>query len=272
MSNVDQLEADVQAARDQLAQLEQEHVDLTLELNEFETLYNARVGPIQARLEEAQLHVEEYRLRVEMIRLRGRSLSPTQLEAEVEYRLHDKRSHAQATYEQAERAQSEIPPEPIDVRQTAQLNLKQVYRELAKQVHPDLALDAVDRAQREQRMKEINTLYAKHDLETLQQRLRDIDAEQQRQREDPAQRYARLKDEYDRIVAAIKRAKAEIAELNHSPMMSLKLDAALARARGRDVLGEVAAQVQAQVFEAERELHQLILTFRELVESSGLTA
>jgi hypothetical protein len=37
------------------------------------------------------------------------------------------------------------------------------------------------------------------------------------------------------------------------------------------VLGEVAAKVQAQLTEAERELSQLIVRFRELVEANGLT-
>jgi hypothetical protein len=72
------------------------------------------------------------------------------------------------------------------------------------------------------------------------------------------------------LVAAIKRVKADIAELNHSAMMSLKLDYALGRSRRRDVLGEVAAKVQAQLSEAELQLNQLIVRFRELVEATGL--
>ena len=58
-----------------------------VELNEFELLYNARVGPIEAQLAEAQLHIDEYRLRIELVQWRGKSLSPIQLEAEVEHRL-----------------------------------------------------------------------------------------------------------------------------------------------------------------------------------------
>jgi hypothetical protein len=186
--DLDRLEDDVQTARDQLARLEQERTDLLLELGEFETLYNARVGPIQAQLEETQLHIDEYKLRIEMVRLRGRSLAPSQLEAEVEYRLRDQRQHAEVLHEQSQRARS-APPPPIDP--AAQLDLKQVYRELAKRAHPDLATDADDRQQRSQRMTEVNALYARRELDGLRRWLRNFEAEQQRQREDPQQRQQR---------------------------------------------------------------------------------
>ena len=74
MTDATGLESDVQALRDQLARLEQEHADLVVELGEFETLYNARVGPLQAKLEEAQLHIAEYKLRIELVQWRGSSL------------------------------------------------------------------------------------------------------------------------------------------------------------------------------------------------------
>ncbi len=144
MADTTGLESDVQALREQLARLEQEHADLVVELSEFETLYNAHVGPLLAKLEEAQLHIAEYKLRIELVQWRGSSLAPSQLEAEVEYRLRDQRHHAHRAYEQAEQARSAAPPPTIDPRQS--LDLKQIYRELAKRTHPDLAADGVDRS------------------------------------------------------------------------------------------------------------------------------
>lgn len=270
MSDLSQLESEVQALRDQLARLQQEHTDLVVELQHFETQYNARVGPIQAKLEAAQLHSAEYKLRIELLQWRGAKLSPPQLEAEVEYRLRDQRQHAQDTYQQAEAAQRAAVPEPIDP--AADLDLKQLYRELAKRSHPDLAADALDRSAREQQMKTINALYAQRDEAALRNLLRQLQTSDLRQRETPEHWQARLQRERDQLVAAIKHVKSDIAELNHSPLMSLKLDYALGRSRRRDVLGEVAAKVQAQLTEAERELNQLIVRFRELVEQNGLTS
>jgi hypothetical protein len=268
MAELDDLEMQVRRLSDQLARLEQEHADLVVELSEFETLYTARVGPLQAKLEAAQLHSAEYRLRIELLQWRGSSLAPSQLEAEVEYRLRDQRQHAHTAYEQAEAAQHANAAAPID--SAAHLDLKQIYRELAKRTHPDLAADDLDRAAREQQMKTINGLYANRNLEALRGVLRQLGAEDDRRREPPQECAARLTQEHDRLTAAIKHVKSEIAELNHSAMMSLKLDYALERSRRRDALGEVAAKVQTQLSEAEQELSQLIARFREMVEETGL--
>jgi DNA repair exonuclease SbcCD ATPase subunit len=268
MIDLTQLENEVLALREQLARLEQEHADLRLELNEFELLYNARVGPIEARLAEVQLHIDEYRLRIELVQWRGKSLSPIQLEAEVEHRLHDQRQRAEAIHANADIARSFVPPPPIDA--VADLDLKQVYRELAKCTHPDLAADEADRAVRSQRMVDINALYAQHDLEGLRKILRQMETARQAPYETPEQRLSRLKNERISLDLAIRHTKVEIAEINRDPLMALKLDAALARSRGRDVLAEVARQMQVTLNEAENELQQLIVKFREVVEAAGL--
>ncbi len=263
-----QLENDVLALREQLARLEQEHADLRVELHEFELLYNARVGPIEAQLAEAQLHIDEYRLRIELVQWRGKSLSPIQLEAEVEHRLREQRERAEAIHANADIARSFVPPPPIDP--AADLDLKQVYRELAKRTHPDLATDEADRAIRSQRMVDVNALYAKQDLEGLRRILRQLETRRLAQDETPEQRLARLKDERLRLDAAIRHVKVEIADLNRDPLMVLKLEAALGRSRGHDVLAETAQQMQAKLIEAESELQELIAKFREVVEAAGL--
>jgi hypothetical protein len=268
MSDLTQVENEVLALREQLARLEQEHTDLRLELNEFELLYNARVGPIEARLADVQLHLNEYKLRIELVQWRGKSLSPIQLEAEVENRLHDQRERAEAIHANADMARSFVPPQPIDA--VADLDLKQVYRELAKRAHPDLAIDADDRAIRSQRMADINALYAQHDLEGLRQLLRLMETARQEPYETPEQRLQRLKNERITLDLAIRRTKAEIAEINRDPLMALKLDVALGRARGRDVLAETSQQMQSMLHEAENELQGLIAKFREVVEAAGL--
>jgi hypothetical protein len=263
-----QLENEVLARHEQLARLEQEHADLRVELHDFELLYNARVGPIEAQLAEAQLHIDEYKLRIELVQWRGKSLSPIQLEAEVEHRLRDQRERAEAIHAHADMARAFVPPPPLDP--AADLDLKQVYRELAKRTHPDLATDEADRALRSQRMVDVNALYAKQDLEGLRRILRQLETRRLAQDETPGQRLARLKDERLRLDAAIRHVKVEIADLNRDPLMVLKLEAALARSRGRDVLAEVAQQTQATWHEAESELQQLIMKFREVVEAAGL--
>jgi hypothetical protein len=270
MTDVVRLENEVFALREQLARLEQEHADLRLELHEFELLYNARVGPLEAQLAETQLHIDEYQLRIELVQWRGKSLSPLQLEAEVEYRLREQRERAAAIQANADIARSAVPPPPLDAERAANLDLKQIYRELAKRAHPDLAVDEADRVIRSQHMVEVNALYARQDLEGLRRILRQLETRPLTRDETPEQRLARLKNERLRLDAAVRRVKAEIADLNRDPLMALKLEAALGRSRGRDVLAETSRLMQARLVEAESELQQLILKFREVVEAAGL--
>jgi hypothetical protein len=268
LSDSSQLENEVLALREQLARLEQEHADLRGELHDFELLYNSRVGLIEARLAEVQLHIDEYELRIELVQWRGKSLSPMQLEAEVDHRLREQRERAEAIHANADIARSFVPPPPIDP--TTDLDLKQVYRELAKRTHPDLATDETDRAIRSQRMVGVNALYAEQDLAGLREILRQIEPERFTQSETPEQRLARLTDERLRLDAAIRHVKVEIADLNRDPLMVLKLEAALGRSRGRDVLAETVRQMQERLSEAESELQGLIAKFREVVEVAGL--
>jgi hypothetical protein len=270
-SDLNQLDAEVLAVREQLARLEQERADLLMEVRDFELLYHARVGPLQACLEEAQLHIAEYKLRIDLVRFRGRSLAPSQLEAEVKGQLRDQRQRAESIGAEAQAAQIEWAstlhdqPDP-----TLDLDLKQVYRELAKRVHPDLARDTAERGVRSQRMVQVNDLYAKHQLEALRRILREIDVEHSRLNESAEDRWTRLKHEQAQLIAAIRRVKAEIADLNRSSMLQLKIEYALQKARGCDVLAEVMAQIETQLHTAEEELSRLIVTFREQIESTGL--
>ena len=268
MSSLDQLEVEVQALQDQLARLEQERADLRLELGEFEALYTQRVGALEDELTAARLHIEEYRLRIELIQLRGRTLAPSQLEAEVEYRLRAERHQSAEMHSRVEQARSVKPAPAVDA--AAQLDLKQLYRELAKRTHPDLALDDADRRERGQSMVIVNEAYARRDADVLRGLLRRLEAGHASLQESPEQRAARLRNEYARLREVLMRVKIDLAEMNQGPVMKLKIEHALAQARGRDVLRERAAELSMQLAVAQAELQQLIAKFREVVEATGL--
>jgi hypothetical protein len=202
-----------------------------------------------------------------LIQLRGRSLAPSQLEAEVEYRLHDRRDQAAEMHSRVEQARSTRPAPAID--KAAVLDLKQLYRELAKRTHPDLAVDDEDRRERSQGMVIVNEAYARRDTDTLRRLLRKLEAGHAALHEDPAQHMARLRVEYGHLRDAIQRVKIDIAEMNQGPLMKLKIEHAVGQARGRDVFKETAAQLGAQLVTAQAELDRLVVKFRKVVEAAG---
>ena len=273
-----ELRAEIEQKRERVARLEQERADLELEVAAFELDYNAQVKPLQDELEAVRRHIEEYELRIELLRFRGNRLSATQLEAEVELRLqaryptvenYEGRDQAgAASHHHARPEWASARPAPAaqpDVETKAEL--KSLYRELAKRFHPDLAADE-DEAEREARgarMAEINEAYARSDLEALRRAATLSDV---RPKLPPT--LAELLAERDRLDVLVIRLRQDIAQLNRDPLMLLKIDAALARHDGRNLLAEMATDLHIQLVERRGALNRLIAEFRELVEQVGL--
>ena len=272
-SEFDALRAEVEQKREAVARLEQERTDLELEIIAFERLYNAEVKPIQAELDETEHHIAEYELRNELLRFRGNRLSAGQLEAEVELRLRRRfdQNQAYATPPPHARAWQESAPDtldtkPLDLNTIDKNQIKSLYRELAKRFHPDLAADDAEREARSAHMAEINAAYASGDLATLR---RKASASGARPKLPPT--LAELLAERDRLDALVIRLRQDIAELNHDPLMTLKIDASLARHDGRDLVAEMATDLHIKLVERRGVLNRLIAEFRELVEQVGLT-
>jgi len=271
-STLSALQAEIEQKRETAARLEQEHADLELELGAFERLYDAEIKPLQTELDETERHIAEYQLRNELVRFRGNRLSADQLEAEVALRLH--RHYDQNPINTspprhrlgAEHTQNAPAGWPSDLDTATQTQLKSLYRELAKRFHPDLTADEAERERRSARMAEINAAYACGDLDALRRAAAESDI-----RPKPSQTLAELLTERDRLDALIARLRQDIAKLNRDPLMLLKIDAALARHDGRDLLAEIATDLHIRLVERRGVLNNLIAEFRALVEQAGLT-
>lgn len=255
--------AELEDRRDMAARLEQERTDLQLEIEAFRRQYLARVGPAQAELEALELHIAEYRLRNELVRLRGAELDAHKLEVEVEWQLRGRRAQYEGYYDSVAQAARSAPPASGEPDPEADRSLKALYRDLAKRAHPDLVQRDADRAARDALMAEINAAYAQQDAEALQAiaaRLRPL---AEAIPPDPGAEMARL----DTLIAGL---RADIAELNRSDWLAMKLDAALARARGLDWFAHARREIEARIGSRRQELDDLIAEFRDLVSQARL--
>ena len=261
------LRIEIEQKREFVARMEQERTDLELEIAAFEVNYNAEVKPLQDELDAITLHIREYELRNELLRFRGSRLSAVQLEAEVELRLHGRRT--QATFSDTppaharQRWEGALRTAGLDIVTKAEL--KSLYRELAKRFHPDLAANDLERESHGARMAEINDAYARGDLEALRHAADESDV-----RASLPPSLADLLAERERLDALIIRLRQDIAELNRDPLMLLKIDTSLARHSGRDLLAEMATDIHIKIVEQRGVLNKLIAQFRELVEQVGL--
>ncbi len=213
----------------QLAEQELLLASLKAELAAFEGLYLRRVGILYAELDEWNARLAE---------LRAEQAGTPVAKAEAT----EARAQAEESYSAAHGDASETPPF------TASPELRKLYREAAKRVHPDTATDEADRARRERLMQQVNAAYAAGDEDALRRILADLDASPDAVQgsgvaSDLIRVLRQLKQVRDRIAAI----ELEIANTSENDLAKLKAKAEVAVSEGRDLLAEMATSVQGRI-------------------------
>lgn len=153
-------------------------------------------------------------------------------------------------------------PEPVELPQKREnKNIKTLYRQLARQYHPDLAQDEADRERRTKIMSLINTAYQNEDFESLRA-LDDASSEQKTNifnSQIPLDMMIlrKLQTQSHDLAVEIRNLKEELHELRFGHMMELKLEATLAKAQGKDLLEDLADDMQAEYWRYVQELDEL---------------
>lgn len=142
---------------------------LKLTLGRFEAEYHARVGALFVDLDRVRLAIDEYGRRVDRLRTNLR-VDLIRLEQEIEdafasrrRSIADEQSEA-GFYERARRVDAERPR--LDADQSGEA--KQLYRDLARRYHPDLARTPEERERRQEMMLRVNLAFRERDLAALQ--------------------------------------------------------------------------------------------------------
>lgn len=137
--------------------------------------------------------------------------------------------------------------------------LRNLYRKVAKAVHPDLATDEADRAYRNTLMARANEAYRNGDLEALRQILNEW--EQRGERPPSAEARPALSDRMtqriSQIRARIREIDRTIAELKQSELYQLMLKVEQAEEERRDLLGDMARDLQHRIRSAKTLLESL---------------
>ena len=237
-------EEELAAKQEELARLEAELADRELELASlkaelaaFEGLYLRRIGILYAELDEWNARLAELRA--------DRAGTP-----ESKAEATEARSQAQESYSTAHGEAAEVQPFAPSPE------LKSLYREAAKRLHPDTATDEKDRQRRERLMKEVNAAYSSGDEDTLRQILTDLENSPDSVQgsgvgTDLIRVIRQLKQIRNRIVVVDQR----ISILLDSDVAKLKAKADTASTNGRDLLEEMATSIMARLEELRRTVH-----------------
>lgn len=229
-----------------LAQRELELATLQVELREFEARYLRIVGVRYTKLDEIEAQIAETMA----------ELNPKDKDARKQ--AEQARTQAEESAQATESAAGEAEP----TRKFAPSEtLKKLYRELARLVHPDTVLDAVEKARRHSLMARVNKAYEEGDEEALRAILNEWESSPESVKgEGVGAELIRVIRKIALAEHRLKTIEKEIHSLETSDLYELRSKNEEAEGEGRDLLEEMESQVKNQIDEAKDRLERILQT------------
>ena len=235
-------EQDLARKREELAVLQAELIDrelflanLRAELAAFEGRYLREVGVLYAELDDWNAKIAELVAEVDG--------SKEAKSAAAEARAQAEESYAAAHGEAAKAAAFSPSPE-----------LRKLFHEVVRQIHPDNATDDADRAVRNRLMAEANLAYRRGDAETLKRILEEYKSSPEAVKgEGVAADLERVLRQIGQIVKRLAQIESEVAELASSEIALLMAKVETAIAKGRNLLAEMKLDVEHRIDLARNE-------------------
>lgn len=225
-----------------LARIEHDLKDLREEIREFEQLYSVKMADRIHELDQ---------LRQELARARTGASAGAGPQEGAERRRHGLRD---------EEPESEDIPrvQPGTVAAGKSEGLRDVYRRVAKAIHPDFADSDADRKRRQKLMAEANRAYAEEDRVTLQAILEEWELSPETAvAVGTAGELALVTRRISRVVERIRSVELEMARLRKTDLYRLIQRMQDARWQGRDIITEMASRLDAEILATCRTLNEL---------------
>jgi predicted nucleic acid-binding Zn-ribbon protein len=234
--------ASVRAA---LAERELDLADFRAQLKSFEGRYLRQVGVLYAELDDWEAKIAELEA----------SLMPS---ATASRRAQETRKQAEETHEATHGEASKAK----DFQPSA--DLKSLFREAAKRIHPDFAKDEADREFRTRLMAKVNDAYGQGDTDALQRILDEFgNSPESVQGEGVGAELVRIIRQIHQARKNIAAIENELSSLRASEIALLKQDAGAAQQESRDLLAELAAGVHKRIADAKKKHETLTVELKK---------
>jgi len=225
--------------KDKLADREEEMADLRAELEKFEARYSMEVARLYADFDEIEAEIAEEELK----------LVPDDEEIKKKVEELRRRAEESAAKADAAREAEEYVPTP---------EAKKAYHELARAIHPDLALDTGEKERRHGLMAELNQAYSSGDQKKLDKMIEELRRSPETVKGDS------IGDEWVRGVRQIYQIRKRFAELESerseaeaSELYELMTKSKAEAKEGRDLLKQMAQRTHSHILKARRRLENL---------------
>jgi len=232
----------LQRLRDRLANREEEMADMRAQLEQFEARYTMEVGRLYADLDEieAQIAEEEVKLVPDDQEIRKKA---------EELRKRAEESAARAADESLENISFKLRPSP---------EAKKAYRDLARVIHPDLALDVAEKLKRHGLMARLNEAYSAGNQTLLDNLTADFRNSPDLINGDSAgDNLVRALRQISQINNRIKELSEERLKAQLSELFILHEKARAEMTQGRNMLEQMAERTKTHIKKSERRLVNL---------------
>ncbi len=238
---VDRKRAELEHLRETLADVELELATLRADLITFERRYMDTVGRRYAKLDELEARLAESTAR-------SHPKNPS-----ARQKAESSRARARASAEAIGDADHEHSAREFKPSE----ELKSLYRQAARELHPDLTTDERDRPRREKAMAELNKAYEDCDIERIRRILDEWRSSPEHvQGDDTAAQLVRVIREIAQVRKRLAAIKGEIEELARGELSRLKKQVEEAAARGQNLLAEIARKLDARIAATSAKLQQ----------------
>ena len=231
----------VERLADRLASTEEAIADLHEELERFEARYTMEVGRLYAEQDEidAQIAEEELKLVPDDEEIKKRVAELRRIAEESAARAAEAEKHAAEKWEPSAEA-------------------RKAYHDLARIIHPDLALDANEKERRHSLMAELNQAYSSGDQLKLKKLSEDLRLSPE------AVTGGTIGDELVRAIRQIAQIRKRFGELESersesesSEVFELHKKVEAESMEGRDLLKHMAARAKTHIKKTQRRLENL---------------
>lgn len=241
-SELEQKQSNLEILEEELTQRELELATIKADLQAFEGLYLRIVGIQYAELDKIKAQIAEAQAR----------LDPINKDAQKQA------SQARAQAQESERVTESALEQKKQKKFVPSDELKKLYQEVARSMHPDLTTDEKARIYRHQMMAEANCAYEEGNEDRLREILEQWESSSEAvEGEGTGAELIRVIRKIAQVEARLRAIDAEMSELKTSDLWQLKEKVEEAENKERDLLSEMATVIETKIAEAKQSLYNL---------------
>lgn len=228
--------------KDTLAMREEEMTELRGELKQFEMQYTMEVGRFYAELDEIDAQIAEEEIK----------LNPD--DEEIKKRAEEARKRAEESAEAA----TEENWQACSFKWQPTVEAKKAYHNLARIIHPDLALDAQEKEKRHNLMAKLNDAYSAGDRNLLNKLVEEYrDSPDLIKGDSIGDELVRIIRQISQVKNRLKQLREERLKIEFSELYILREKVRAEMIEGRNLLKQMAERTKTHIKKAERRLSNL---------------